>query len=188
MARSHYSDPLMACNFALIEVPVAGPMPLAFPYKAIRSAVSQGNFIGFQSMTVPEVSVETREIRQGNWPHIHQVVTGFATGGNITLNQAVLPLGLDMYAWWKQTLNGLIAPRRNLLLTHTRLDRALPARMISAQLCIPISFKCASDFDANLSEVSIESITLHAHKVDIIIVPPVPITNSRRQAGSRSLS
>lgn len=180
MARSQFTDPLMACNFALIEVPVAGLLPLAFPFKAVRSALSQGNFIGFQSMTVPEITVETREVRQGNWPHVHQVVTGFASGGNITLNQAVLPLGLDMYAWWKQTINGVFAPRRNLLLTHTRLDRSLPARMISAQLCIPVSWKCATDFDASLSEVSVESLTLHTHKLDIIPVPISDVSNALR--------
>lgn len=178
MARSFFTDPLMACNFALMEVPLAGAAPLAFGFKAIRSAISQGNFVGFQSMTVPEISLETREIKQGNWPHIHNVITGFASGGNITLNQAVLPEALDMYAWWLQAVNGLIGPRRNLILTHTRLDRALPARILSCQSCIPVSWKMASDFDSSASEVSVESLTLWTQKVDIIIVPPVPISRS----------
>ena len=179
MARSFFTDPLMACNFALMEVPVAGPLPLAFGFKAIRSAISQGNFVGFQSMTVPEITLETREVRQGNWPHVHQVISGFASGGNITLSQAVLPEALDMYAWWLQAKNGLIAPRRNLILTHTRLDRALPARILSCQHCIPVSFKPGSDFVADASEVSMESLTLWTQKIDIIVVPPTPITPPR---------
>ena len=172
MARSFTTDPLMACNFAMIEVPVAAfPAPLAFPFKAVRSALSQGNFVGFQSMTVPEVTLETREIRQGNWPYLHQVITGFSSGGNITLTQAVLPLATDMYLWWQQAVNGLLGPRRNILLTHTRLDKALPARMLSCQFCIPVSWKMATDFDASASEVSVESLTLWTQKVDIIPVP-----------------
>lgn len=180
MARSFFTDPLMASNFALMEVPVAGPAPLAFGFKAIKSAISQGNFIGFQTMSIPEMTLETREIRQGNWPYIHQVVSGFASGGNVTIEQAVLPRATDMYFWWLQSVNGLLGPRRNMLLTHTRLDKALPARMLSCQGCIPISWKPASDFDANASEVSLESLTFWTPRIDIIIVPETPITRNIR--------
>lgn len=174
MARSFFTDPLMACNFALMEVPVAGPAPLAFGFKAIRSAISQGNFIGFQSMSLPELTLETKEIRQGNLPYMVQVPMGFSSGGNIVLSQAVLPAANDMYFWWLQAVNGLIAPRRNMLLTHTRLDRGLPARLISCSGCIPVGWQPGSDFDANASEVSVESLTLWTPRVDIITVPPTP--------------
>lgn len=171
MARSFVDDPLMACNFAMVEVPVAGPAPLAFPYKTIRSALSQGNFVGFQSMTVPEMTLETREIRQGNWPYIHQVPIGYASGGNIVLSQAVLPLANDMYFWWLSAVNGMLAPRRNVLLMHTRMDRSLPARILSCSDCIPVAWKPATDFDANVSEVSIESLTLWTPRINLITVP-----------------
>jgi len=180
MARSFFTDPLMTCNFALMEVPVAGPIPLAFGFKAIRSAISQGNFVGFQSMTVPEMTLEHKEIRQGNWGYIHKVITGFSTGGNITLTQAVLPEALDMYAWWLQAVNGIFAPRRNLLLTHTRQDHALPARILSCQGCLPVSWSPASPFEAATSAVSVESMTLWCQKIDIIIVPTVPVSANLR--------
>ncbi len=172
MARSFESDPLMSCNFALIEVPTAGLIPLAFPYKTLRSALSNGNFVGFQTMTVPEISLETKEIRQGNNQYVHRVPTGFSSGGNVVLSQAVLRLAGDMGLWFKQALNGVFSPRRNMLLVHTRLDRALPARIIQCSDCIPVSWKPASDFDANSSTVSMESLTFFTPRVDIIFIPP----------------
>lgn len=171
MARSFIEDPLMACNFALIEVPVAGPLPLAFPFKTIRSALSNGNFVGMQNISIPEISLETKEIRQGNWPYLRQIPIGFSTGGNVTLSQAVLPLATDMLLWWLQAVNGIFAPRRNMMIVHTRLDRSLPTRILSCENCIPISYKPASDFDASASEVSIESLTFWTEKIDIVPVP-----------------
>lgn len=168
MARSFVQDPLMACNFALVEVPAAAIPPLAFPYKTVRSALSQGNFVGFQSMTVPEFTLETREIRQGNWPYVHNVVVGFQTGGNVVLSQAVLPLATDMYLWFQQAVNGIGGPRRNMLLMHTRLDKSAPARILSCENCIPVSWKPASDFDANDSSVSVETLTLWTQRINII--------------------
>lgn len=161
----------MACNFAMIEVPVAGPLPLAFPYKTVRSALSNGNFVGFQSMTVPEMAMEHKEIRQGNWPYLKRVPMGFSSGGQVTLSQAVLRLATDMSLWWVQALNGIFAPRRNILLVHTRLDKALPARILSCENCVPVSWKPASDFDAGASEVSVESLTFHTENIGIIPIP-----------------
>ena len=172
MARSYITDPLMVHNFALIEVPAATPFfPLAFPLKTAQSAIANGNFVGFTSMTVPEMTMETREIKQGNWPYVHQVPMGYQHGGQVTLTMAVIPLNIDMYAWWQQVLNGIFAPRRNLLLTHTRLDKGLPARMLSCSNCIPVAWKPASDFDAQTTQVSLEYITFHTQRIDIIPVP-----------------
>ena len=168
MARSFIQDPLMACNFALVEIPAAAIPPLAFPYKTVKSALSQGNFVGFQSMSVPEFSIEMKEIRQGNWPYVHNVPMGFQTGGNIVLVQAVLPLATDMYLWFQQVINGVGAPRRNLLLMHTRQDKALPARVMSCENCIPVAWKPASDFEASDSNVSVETLTIWTQRINII--------------------
>ena len=162
----------MVHNFALIEVPAPVPFfPLAFPLKTATSAVANGNFVGFSSMTVPEFTMEMREIKQGNWPYVHQVPSGYQQGGNVTLTMATMPLNIDMYSWWLQVVNGIFSPRRNLLLAHTRLDKALPARMLSCENCIPTSWKPASDFDASSSQVSLEYITFHTQRINIIPVP-----------------
>lgn len=168
MARSFLEDPLMTCHFALIEVPAPSLLPIAFVYKTVKTALSSGNFVGFQSMSVPEFTLETKEIKQGNWPYVHNVILGYQSGGNITLTQAVMPLALDMYAWWTSAVQGVLAPRRHMILTHLRADKRLPARMLSCENCIPISWKPASDFDASTSQVSVESLTLWTQRVNII--------------------
>jgi phage tail-like protein len=165
----------MTHNFALIEIPVPVPLaPLAFPLKTATSAIANGNFIGFSGMTVPEFTMETKEIKQGNYPYVHQLLTGYQHGGQVTLSMAVMPLNIDMYQWWLQAVNGILAPRRNLMLTHTRLDKALPARMLSCENCIPVGWKPASDFDATSTQVSMETITFHTQRINVV---PVPISD-----------
>jgi phage tail-like protein len=125
-------------------------------------------------MTVPEFTMETKEIKQGNYPYVHQLLTGYQHGGQVTLSMAVMPLNIDMYQWWLQAVNGILAPRRNLMLTHTRLDKALPARMLSCENCIPVGWKPASDFDATSTQVSMETITFHTQRINVV---PVPISD-----------
>lgn len=185
MARSFQVDPLMTHNFALIEVPVANPFaPLAFPLKTATSAIANGNFVGFSSMTIPEFTMETREIKQGNWPYVHQVPTGYQQGGQVTLTMAVMPLNVDMYHWWLQVVNGVFAPRRNLILAHTRQDKALPARMLICENCIPITWKPGSDFDATVTQVSMESITFHTQRIRVVPVPLSDLLPRKGGAGS----
>lgn len=174
MARSYLLDPLMTHNFALIEVPAATLLPLAFPLKTAQSALSNGNFVSFQSMTVPELSMEMKTIKEGNNPYVHEVPLGFQTCSNVTLSMAVFPLNIDMFLWWKQVVGGTFAPRRHLLLTHTRPDKGLPARMLLCADCIPVSWKPASDFNADSGAVSMESLTFHTSNVTVI---PVPVSD-----------
>ena len=161
----------MACNFALMEVPAAGPRPLAFPFKTAQSALSNGNFVGFSSISMPELTIETREVKEGNWPYVHQLLTGHQSGGTMVFSQAVLSPATDMYLWWKQALKGIFAPRRDLLVTHTRLDPSLPNRILHCQNCIPVGWSPASDFDAMSSTVSMESMSIHVERIDIIPRP-----------------
>lgn len=176
MARSFVTDPLLTSNFALMEVPVAGLAPLAFPFKAIHSQLSQGNFIGFQSINIPELSVETEEIRQGNYPYVHRVVTGFSTGGEVTLSQAVLPYGIDMYLWFMQSVQGILGPRRNLLITHTRLDKRIPVRLLSCENCIPTRYSPSSNLVADTSSVCTETLTFWTQRINVIILPETATT------------
>lgn len=171
MARSYFLDPLLSHNFALIEVPAPTLLPLAFPLKTAQSAIANGNFVGFQSMSVPELSMEMKTVKEGNNPYVHQVPMGYQNGGNVTLTMAVFPLNIDMWTWWKQVVSGMFAPRRHLMLTHTRPDKGLPARMIFCKNCIPTSWRPSSDFNASESSVCTESITFYTENVEIVPVP-----------------
>lgn len=171
MARSFISDPLFSQHFALIDVPIAGLIPLAFPYKVIRSALNNGAFIGMQAISTPTMTLQTRAVQEGNWPFEHTILTGFHTGGDVILRQAVLPLALDMYTWWQQATWGRIGPRRNFIIAHLRADRRIPARLIWLKNCVPTSFKPSSDFDAGTTAVAMEELTMRADSIDIVPVP-----------------
>ena len=138
MARSFVLDPMLSFNFALIDVPVAGVLPLAFSYKFIKSALSNGSFVGMKSIRLPTMTLQTREVVEGNWPFTHQVASGRHSGGECVLTQAVLPLAPDMYAWFLQGIWGRVGPRRRFMVAHLRADRALPARVIHLRDCVPI--------------------------------------------------
>lgn len=178
MARSSDSDPLLSHNFALIDVPVAGLLPLAFPVKTIQSAIETGAFIGFQQIDMPEVSLETKEIREGNWPRVHKVSMGYANAGQATLRHAVMPYNTDMYYWFVQAMWGRVVPRRTLLVVHLRNDKTLPRRIVKLGDCIPEAWRPSSSLDANSTEVVTEELTLQVGNVDFIPLPvSVPSPN-----------
>lgn len=175
MARSANTDPLLAHNFALLEVPVAGLRPLAFPEKTARSWAGGRNFIGFKSIELPEVTVEHKTIKEGNWPYVHSISTGFVETGDVTLEMAVFPTNTDMWIYFQQAVWGKIVPRRSFMVVQTRADKVLMQRIYWLENCVPKSWSPVSALDAQTSEVTIERLTLSVHRIRIIPTPtPLP--------------
>lgn len=174
MARSVNSDPLLSHNFALMDVPVAGALPLAFPIKTIQSAIESGSFIGARSVTVPAMQMDFKEIRELNDPHVHSVPTGYTTTGEVSIEMAVLNTNIDMYAWFLQVVHGRFAPRRSLLAAQTRNEKFLVQRLYLLKDCVPSSWTGVSQLDGTSSEVTVERLALHAHEVRLLPTP-VPL-------------
>lgn len=61
--------------------------------------------LGFQAITAPEVTLETTEIKEGNWPLARKVVTR-GTTNTITLRRAVTLGDSDFYRWVQTALYG----------------------------------------------------------------------------------
>lgn len=179
MARSVSSDPLLAHNFALIDVPVPGLLPLAFPIKTILSAAQAGTLVGFSEIDLPTATIEMKEIKEGNWPRVHRVPVGFVNSGQVTLRQAVLPYATDMYLWFVQAQWGRIAPRRDLLVAHLRSEKSVPYRLIKLEGCIPESWTPSSPLSASNTEVATEELVLQVANVEIVpLTSPVGRPNS----------
>ena len=172
MARAQDSDPLQAFNFYLLDIPTAAIVPIAFPFKTGQGAVN-GQLLSFKSISIPEVTLETKEIQEGNWPFKHVVPLGYVSTGECVIQSAVTQLSLDFYLWFHQAVYGKIAPRRNFTVVHTRQDKLNPQRVIFLEGCIPISWKPTSDFDATSSELSIEELTMSVHRVEVL--PGIPL-------------
>jgi phage tail-like protein len=176
MARSVNSDPLLSHNFALLDVPIGGPWPVAFPAKTLLN--SRSALLGFAEMDLPDVSLEMKDVKEGNWPFIHRVTTGFVSSGQVTLRQALLNTNTDMYQWFEQAIWGKYGPRRSFIAVNTRNDKTIPQRMHLLADCIPQSWKPSSNMSAGTSEVLMEELTMEVMRVQVIPLPiPVPPPN-----------
>lgn len=170
MARAEITDPLMSHNFALIEIPVLTEPGFitAFTAKAIRSALINKNFVSFQSISMPSVELQTKEIQEGNWPMTRYVPLGPTSAGSVTLSHAVFPDGIDMFLWMRQSIFGIGAPRRDLLVVHLGIDKLIPRRIIRLIECFPTGWRPSTDLDALSASVAIEEITLQVGDIDYI--------------------
>jgi len=164
----------MSHNFALIDIPVQAAIPTAFPIKLLQSAITSGTFIGFSRISMPSLSIETKAIKEGNWPPIHKVLMGFTDGGEVTLEQALVSINADMYFWFQQAIWGRIAPRRDFLIVNTRADKRIPQRLTHLEGCIPTGWKPSSDLVGLTGEVVMESLTMAVTRVSIIPLP-IPV-------------
>jgi phage tail-like protein len=170
MARSANTDPLMAYNFAILEVPVAGLFPFAFPIKTVQDALTGQAFVGFKSIDFPTVSVETVDIKEGNWPFVHKFVTGYVDSGEVKLEMALFPINTDMWVYFSQAIWGRVAPRRSFIVIQMRNDNSIQ-RAYWLEDCLPTSWTPSSGMDAQSSEVLMEDITLSVHRIRILPTP-----------------
>jgi len=179
MARSFTTDPLLAHNFALLDVPVAGGVPVVFFVKAIQDAIGAGSFIGLKSLEIPTIGLDLKEIKEGNWPFIHKVPSGFVDSGEVTLECALYPWNIDMYIYFHQAIYGRFSPRRSFLVINLKNDKLIPWRVLMMHDCLPVSWTPTSGMDASSSEVLIESMVLDVHRFSIVPapIPPFPVNS-----------
>ena len=175
MARALTTDPLQNFNFYLLDIPTPTAIPVAFPFK-VGQASSEGQLLSFKSISVPNVTLQTKKIQEGNWPWAHEVPIGKVTVGDCTIQSAVTPLSMDFYMWFLQAMYGVQAPRRNFTIVQTQKDKLIPRRIYNLFRCFPKAWTPASDMDASNSNISIESLTMSVHEIEVL--PGTPVTAS----------
>lgn len=155
----------------------------------IPTVLSTG--FGFRSATIPEISVETKDIKEGSYEYKRSVPLS-ASVGDIDLHQGVQFFNSDFYDWVIATIRGKKQMRRSIMLIHFSTAALLgghtgdsplgsvvnqfiplndllgyfPARAWMLKDCIPIRYKAGTDFDALGAEVSIAEVTLRPFQVD----------------------
>lgn len=118
MARARLLDHLQAHKFHLLDV----SYDLSIPPFALNPLG------GFQSITAPEMSLETEEVAEGNYWFKRHVISG-GDIGNITLSRGVTFYDAEFWLWITAAIRGqpsstlslrpsLSGKRRNLLLIH----------------------------------------------------------------------
>ena len=172
MARAIETDPLQNFNFYLLDIPTLSVIPVAFPFK-IGQGAAEGQLLSFKSISIPSTLMEMKTIQEGNWPYAHQVPMGHLTTGDTTIESAVTSFSMDFYLWYFQAVWGTGAPRRNFTVVHTRADKFMPRRIVNLFGCVPKSWTPSSNFDASSSEVSIETLTMSVHSVEVLPGNPV---------------
>lgn len=138
-ARSTLLDPLRDSNFWLYDVaPVEVlSLPIFHPLS------------GFNSISSPEITIETTQINEGNWPYAKTVVKG-ASVGPISLSRGVTFYDSDFWRWVNASVMGITGAfatsgigigsvggatyRRTLLLIH--FFRNIPTRDTNAAVAL----------------------------------------------------
>jgi len=180
MARSGVSDPLQNYSFALRELaspPVGNNPLLSAPVLGEDGSTS---LIGFQSISMPDVTLELKEVNEGNWPHIHKVPMTRMTTGDVTLTKALYPKNSDFNTWIFQSVWGRGSVRRSFVIVHLARyhgaqigeDHFDSGRFIHIHNCLPVSWKPGSDLEANSSDVSLEELTIHVERISLERVSP----------------
>jgi phage tail-like protein len=163
---------LQAFNFYLLDIPVQNIIPVAFPFK-IGQGAAEGQLLSFKSISVPNMTMTMKTVQEGNWPFVHEIPMGGIKTGDCTIESAVTSLSMDFYLWFFQAVWGTGAPRRHFTVVHTRQDKLMPRRVLNLYGCVPKAWQPASNFDANSSEISIESLTMSVNHLEVL--PGVPV-------------
>lgn len=130
MARSNLTDYLQVYPFWMFDAfPIEfGSLPVLTP------------LFGFASITAPEISIQTQDIREGNWHYPRKVVKD-AELSPMTVTRGVTFPDSDFYRWiitaiegdpgyFSQRLGlniGGVTPRRNFVLVHFLSRSPIPA-------------------------------------------------------------
>lgn len=170
--RARLSDVLMNYHFHVLDVSVSQPSVLSLLY-------------GFQNCSGPEISVNTKKIKDGSFPFGYEVFES-AEVSQIELSSGAKFFDSDFYDWIISYIRGQVNTRRDFLIiqysqvnvnSFTRkvgvsplpssgflapifdVVGRVPARAWLCRQCIPITYK-VDGFDALSHQPSLQHLTL----------------------------
>jgi phage tail-like protein len=171
--KERISDVLMNFHFHVFDVSATLPVALSLVY-------------GFQHCTAPELTANTREIKEGTFEYPHHVLES-AAASEINFTRGAKFFDSDFYDWITGYIRGEQNQRRNLLIVQYSqinsnaavnargpnlvtqgislqplydLVSRIPARAWLLYQCVPTQYKSSSDFDAQSHEISLQTLTI----------------------------
>jgi phage tail-like protein len=169
---SRLLDLLQSNRFWLVDVVPSS----TFPFFVLGAPL-----MAFQSITMPELTLETDEVKQVNSMYKRYVYSGGSVGA-ITLTRGARVYDDTFWQWASRAVRGIdMMPRNLLLIQYTNINLAsyagdtvempvlcqawevaqfLPGRAWLLWDCIPTRYKAGSDLDAMSGDVSIMEIDL----------------------------
>lgn len=170
MARSMNTDYLQSMRFHVV---ISGnTATLDWGTKIGAGAHSTA---GFNTVTVPELSIESVEYREGRWNYSRKMPGVPSMGGDISMTRGVVRKDTDFWDWAHIVAEGSGEYRADLDIYHYHRDNALtrglsytqnqtllqldkPAKIYKVRDAFPTRCKPAGDMDASSSEVSISEL------------------------------
>lgn len=171
MARAMATDPLHAFRFHVRATEVAGldgdPLQPSTSIDGFRGVGEEAE-AGFQAVTVPELSVEAAEYREGLKTYT-QKYPGIPTTTELTLTRGVARADTAFLEWVKAAVEGG-EYRTDLIIYHAlREGRSHPfqadvdfgtanSKSYKVREAFPTRVKLAGDLDASTSDVSLAEV------------------------------
>lgn len=145
-----------------------------FKFHVVDSAGRFGTLGGFNSVTVPEMTLEVAEYKEGIWTY-RRKFPGDVTISDITLTKGVVKQGTNFWKWVKDGAEGnpyradfsIYQYHRDDIGNLTNYIEAKPSRIIKCFDAFAIRVKPGADFDSMTSDVSIEEIDVSMERFQI---------------------
>jgi phage tail-like protein len=147
MANSERPDPFRGFCF-ILSIPAAG-----------------GTLAAFSEVTVPDITVNTVNYREGDEPTYQRTISGLTTYGSVSLRRGMTS-SMDLYHWHRQVVEkGSSGAKRNVAITL--LDPSGSNKIASWNLtnAWPTAYH-TSGLNAASAEIMIESLELSIYKME----------------------
>lgn len=173
--RSAADDLLQSFRFHVFGDDGDGVDPLQ-PSAGRGAAFEGGGQAGFQSVTIPEVTLEAVEYREGIFTWTQKYV-GPPTVSDVSMMRGVSRVDTAFFDWVINAMNGQ-RYRIDMQIYHFQRDEYEQvvndptklqgtARYVQCNNCVPTRVKPAADFDSASGEVSLAEVDIAVEKVSL---------------------
>jgi len=162
MARAAVDDLMQSFRFHVVATTADATNPLEF---SRPGEFEGGGQAGFQSVTIPEVSVEATEYREGTFVWT-QKYPGPPTVSDVTLMRGVAKADTTFYDWVRDSIDGdeyrcdvtIYHYQRTEMGAASQSETGDTFRRIECKNCFGMRAKPAGDFDSMSGEVSLAEV------------------------------
>ena len=129
---------------------------------------------GFRTASIPELSVDTAEYREGVFKYTRKY-PGIPKVGECQLSKGVVKKDSDFLLWLFKCIDGGVTYRSDITIQEYHIAdefgiNGSPSKVIRLMEVFPISVKPTGDKDASSSDVAIQEITLAVEELSVELV------------------
>jgi len=175
MSRAAVDDLMQGFRFHVTATKSDGATPLVFNRPGEFDGAGEA---GFQSVSIPELTVEAVEYREGTFQWT-QKYPGPPTVSDGTLMRGVAKSDTTFYDWVRDSVDGdeyrcdvtIYHYQRTEMASATQAEAGDDFRRIECKNCVPTRAKPAGDFDSMSGEVSLAEVDFSLESFDVFPKP-----------------